>query len=212
VTAVRRRRLLRSAAALAGVAVAGCSNGGDGGSDGDGDGAPRTLNVEALDVSPDGAVTSLTVEYAYRTQDILRYDRGVRESSGEITYLVFQLRVTNDGEQALRIGPDAFQTADPDEEGVYNQFSFEDPDAFPQRRLDPGDVATGWAVFAVPTFQDLVLLALNQDQLSAPAAVTFSETDLEFTVDDDATRTPVPDEPTGTPTAAPTTGTATATE
>jgi len=202
---VHRRSLLATAGALATATVAGCSDGGDGADDGDGDGgdgAPRTLNVEALDADPDGATTTLSVEYDYRTQDLLNYDGGVRESSGEVTFFVCQFRVGNDGEEPTRVRPEMFQAADPDADRVYTRQTFDDPDHFPERRLDPGDVATGWAVFEVPAGQDLVLLAVQQAELPAPVTIRFSQTDLEFTVENGATRTPVPGGTAGTATSA----------
>jgi hypothetical protein len=188
---VKRRTLLAGAGALATTSIAGCSDGG----------APRALNVEALDASPEDAATTLSVAYDYRTQDILSYDGGVRESPGTITLFVCQFRVVTEGEASTRVRPEMFQVADPDEDRLFTRQTFDDPDHFPERRLDPGDVATGWMVFEVPSGQDLVLLAVNQGALPAPAGVQFSETDLEFTVEDGATRTPVPG---GTTTATPT--------
>lgn len=197
---MKRRTLLAGAGVLATSTLAGCSDGGNGG-DGGGDGAVRTLNVRTLDASPDDAATTLSVTYDYRTQDILSYDGGVRETPGTITLLVCQFRVTDEGDDPTRVRPEMFQVADPDEDRLFTRQTFDDPDHFPERRLDPGDVATGWMVFEVPSGQDLVLLAVNQGVLPARARVRFSETDLEFTVEDDATRTPVPG---GTATTTPT--------
>jgi hypothetical protein len=195
---VRRRTLLGTGAAALALGVAGCTDGSDGG---DGDGGPQTLNVEALDASPDDAATTLSVAYDYRTQDILSYDGGFRESPGTITLFVCQFRVVDDGEASTRVRPEMFQVADPDEDRLFTRQTFDDPDHFPDRRLDPGDVATGWMAFEVPSVQDFVLLAVNQGALPAPAGVRFSETDLEFTVEDGATRTPVPGGTAGTTTA-----------
>lgn len=196
---MNRRALLAGAGALATATLAGCSDRGDG-ADG-ADGGPRTLNVEALDASPEDAATTLSVAYDYRTQDLLSYDGGVRESSGEVTFFVCQFRVVDDGDESTTVRPEMFQVADPDADRLFVRQTFDDPDQFPPRRLDPDDVATGWMVFEVPAGQDLVLLAVNQGVLPAPATVRFSETDLPFTVEDGATRTPVPG---GTATTTPT--------
>jgi len=206
-----RRTYLQSVGVTLGVALAGCSDGEDGpdggdgsadgnGSDGSGD-APRVYNVNAVSpVTEDGPfATTLRVEWAYRSQSVVDPDEaGERPAPDQTQFLVCQFRVENVGDAATPVVPGMFQLAAPNTENVFERLSFEDPDQFPVRRLDPDDVATGWVAFHVPQLQDEMVLALEQDVFPEPVDATFERADLAFTLNDDDSRTTVPGATTAT--------------
>jgi hypothetical protein len=189
---VRRRSLLRAGVAGLAAGLAGC--GGDGG---DGGGAPRVFNVEAVPPVTENRefATTLDIEYAYSGQSVLAPDEAPERSApDEVQFFVCQFRVENVGEAATPVSPAMFQLAAPSADLVFERVSIDDPDYFPERSLDPGDVANGWVVFQVPQTQDKILLALDQEMFPEPVDATFAETDLAFTLDDDDTGTDAPDD------------------
>jgi hypothetical protein len=196
-----RRTLLRIAAPSLALGLAGCSDdrpSGEGSDDGDGD-ASDMVTVDALDVPADeldDPVTSLTVEYDFQTHFMVKPDEGgALEASGEKTNLVFEFRVTNDGEEPIGVAHDMFQVADNAADSVFQRYDVEDdPDQFPDRTLDPGDVANGWVAYRIPSLDSKVLLALRQSVLDGEVAVTFQESDLESTINDEESGTTVPEE------------------
>jgi hypothetical protein len=196
---MHRRSCLRAAGTALPLALAGCSeagNSGDGDGDG-GDGGSETIVVEPIDVPADqldDAATTLAVEFDTRTEFLVNPDEGERLSaSGDAQNLIVQFRVTNEGDATVDVAPGIFQVADPGEDGgVYDRSDVDDPDQFPDRTLDPGNVASGWVAFTIPASVATVLLAVRQSQLSLSAAVRFEKTDLEFTISDDEAGTTVP--------------------
>jgi hypothetical protein len=192
---VHRRALLAAATAGLASAVAGCSSGGGqgrGSNDPDFDGS-QPVDVDPLPASPDGAVTELAVTWNRRAASLLNPDVGAGRQSGTGTiYVVVQLRVENVGEEPTRVLPAMFQLADTDKR-LYQQLDFDDPDMLGTRRLRPGEVANGWLVWAVPNSKTRFLLAVTNEPLPGPVAVSFTfDDDLTMRIDDGGRMTTVP--------------------
>jgi hypothetical protein len=199
---VRRRTLLGTGAAALALAVAGCSESASGSSGDGGDGSPRVYNVNAATPVTENRefATTLRVEWHYRSQSVVDPDEAPeRPAPDEVQFLVCQFRVINVGDVVTPVAPAMFQLAAPSTENVFTRLSFDDPDYFPDRELDPDDVANGWVAFHAPQLQDEMVLALDQETFPEPVDAEFERTDsLEFTLNDDDTGTTAPGEPTPT--------------
>jgi hypothetical protein len=192
---VHRRALLAATTAGLASAVAGCSSGGGqdrGSKDPDFDGS-QPVDVDPLPAEPDGAVTELAVTWNRRAASLLNPDVGAGRQSGTGTiYVVIQLRIENVGEEPTRVLPEMFQLADTDKR-LYQQLDFDDPDSLGTRRLHPGDVANGWLVWTVPNSKTRFLLAVTNEPLPDPVAVSFTfDDDLTMRIDDGDRMTTVP--------------------
>lgn len=192
---MQRRTLLQSAAPALVLGLAGCSDDGDGDGDGD-DGGSQMINLKPIEQSREDVdepiITELSVEYDYRTEFAVRPDEaGMFQADGETQNLVFQLRVHNEGEGAIDVGPDSFQAANDD--SVFAYYDTDDPDQFPRRRLDPGDVANGWLAYEITANVTELFFVVRQSQYDGGVVTSFEENeDLEFTIDDGETGTTVP--------------------
>jgi len=192
-----RRTYLQSVGAGLAAGLAGCSTGGATGDDsGRNDGGPRVVEVRAVPPVTDDREfrTELRVEWDYQAAEHIDPDEAIWEfSRGDIQHVVCQFRVTNVGDRAVAVSPETFQLAAYSRDQQFASKSIDDPDQFPARRLDPGDVANGWLVFTVTRMRNVLLLALDQDSFSGPVDATFERTDLTFTLDNDDTGTTAPD-------------------
>jgi len=197
---MHRRTCLQSVGAALGVALAGCSDVADSRTgNGRAESEPRAIQVRAAPPATADREfrTELRVEWAYRGADIIRPDEAKWQfPRGDRQHVVCQFRVENVGDRAVRVAPEMFQLASYAGEAVFAPKDIDDPDQFPERRLDPGDVATGWAVYAVVHMREVFLLALDQDEFPRPVDATFERTDLAFTLENDDTGTTAPGETT----------------
>jgi hypothetical protein len=206
-----RRRTLLSAAAGTVAALAGCSSGAGTGphtqpTDED-SGADAVVNVEPLPVTPDDAVTELSVRWNRTTTFVLDPDEaGVRHANEHYRFLVVQLAVANTGDAIATVTPPMFQVAST-EKDLFPRVHVADPDTFRTRRLAPGDEAVGWLAFQVRRGITKYLFAVSNDALPEPVAVVFDyDEDMPMRYRDDETGSTVPGETVTTrePTASPT--------
>lgn len=157
---------------------------------------PRVVDVRAVPPVTEGREfrTELRVEWTYRGADFLNPDEAKwRFPRGDMQHVLCQFRVTNVGDRAVPVSPEMFQLAAYSRDQQFKVKSIDDPDQFPERRLDPEDVANGWVVFGITHMREVFLLALDQDSFPDPVDATFERTDLPFTLDDDDTGTTAPD-------------------
>ncbi len=195
---MQRRTLLRSAVPTLVLGLAGCSGTSDGG-----DGTETAtsgsdmVNIEPIEQSGEDLdgdpITELTVEYDARTEFVVNPDEaGVLEAEEGTVNLVFQFRVTNAGDQPVDVAPDMFQVADNDR-GVFPDYDTDDPDQFPERRLDPDDVANGWIAYQIRALASKILVVVRQSYFDGGVVTSFEQnTDLEFTITNEDTGTTVP--------------------
>jgi hypothetical protein len=195
---MHRRTYLQSVGVAAGAGLAGCSTGGASRDDNDTDeSVPGVVDVRAVPPATDDGefVTKLRVEWASRAAEYIDPDEAKGQfSRGDTQHVVCQFRVSNVGDRAVSVSPETFQLAARSVDQVFASKPIDDPDQFPERRLDPEDVANGWVVFTVTRMRTVFLLALDQSFFPVPVDAAFEWTDLPFTIDDGDTGTTAPDE------------------
>jgi hypothetical protein len=99
-----------------------------------------------------GGKTILNVDYNWRVQDwiSIRGRRATLESLDEHKFLVVQLDVTNDGDEAIEVDPEFFDVQ-LENDLLYDHFLFDDRDSkFVGQSLAPGESLSDWIAFEIP--------------------------------------------------------------
>lgn len=141
------------------------------------------VDVSAGPVQPDGAVTTLYVEFdavASATIDADPADDRIHVAPEGTRFVVVGLSITNTGSQAVELHPAAFTLSV--DGTTYRHQPLSGVTGFEPATLEAGDSYEGWTAFVVPENAPEGSLGVDQDAVRGKVAVQFAP-NPELTVD-----------------------------